>query len=137
VPYEARRPISDSAATHVEGRIGSDRQPLTMVETGPSTGVFTSFDNGDISQIKINSDAIRGTSTTISYADAHSIVVGNAFATIDIQAIDDTWNSGEEIPVVLVDEDMNKNTRADEDLQVETYTNSTLIPALQTGSKNG
>jgi hypothetical protein len=60
-------------------------------------------------------------------------LVGNSFGTIDIVAQDDEWSSGEEIPVVLVDDDQNKNSYSDEDLTVATYTNSTLIPALTTG----
>jgi hypothetical protein len=115
------------------GGIGQGGQPITLLETSTSSGVFTTFDESDVSQLIISSNAIRGTSGTITYADAHTILVGNSFATIDIQPNDDTWNSGEEIDVVLVDEDQNKNSRSDEDLTVKTYTNSTLIPALQTG----
>ena len=54
------------------------------------------------------------------------------FATIDIQPIDDEWNSGEEIPVVLIDNDANKNSRADEDLDLN-VNGTDLIPSLQTG----
>jgi len=115
------------------GAFAAGTQPVTMVETEAASGTFTSFDESDVSQLKIASGAVRGSSATISYADAHTILVGNEFATIDIMTIDDEWSSGEEIPVVIVDADQNKNTRADEDLQVVTYTNSTLIPALQTG----
>jgi hypothetical protein len=113
--------------------LAAGSQPVTMVETEASSGTFTSYDESDVSQLKIASGAVRGTSSTIEYANAHTILVGNTFATIDVQPTDDEWSSGEEIPVVLVDEDQNKNSRADEDLQVGSYTNSTLIPALQTG----
>jgi hypothetical protein len=115
------------------GRIPAGGQPVTLVETDPTSGMFTTYDEGDNSQLKIASGAIRGTSATIDYGSAHTILVGNYFATLDIEAQDDTWNSGEEIPVVLVDGDMNKNSRADEDLKVSAYTNATLVPALETG----
>jgi hypothetical protein len=111
----------------------SNGQPVTVVETQPASGVFVTYDESDKSQLAINNGAIRGTSGTITYADGHSILVGNDFATISIDPVDDTWNSGEEIPVVLVDQDQNKNSRADEDLTVKSYTSSRLIPALETG----
>ena len=63
---------------------------------------------------------------------AVTILVGFDFGTVDIQPIDDEWSSGEEIPVVLVDGDANKNSRADEDLDLNNP-NVTLIPSLQTG----
>jgi hypothetical protein len=49
-----------------------------------------------------------------------------------MQPIDDEWNSGEEIPVVLIDADVNKNSRSDEDINVSSNA-FTLIPSLQTG----
>jgi hypothetical protein len=36
---------------------------------------------------------------------------------VDIQPIDDTWNSGEEIPVVLNDQDINKTVESMKILQ--------------------
>jgi hypothetical protein len=61
-----------------------------------------------------------------------TILVGFDFATIDIQPVDDEWSSGEEIPVIIVDGDQNKNSRADEDLDLDNP-NVSLIPALKTG----
>jgi len=45
---------------------------------------------------------------------------------------DDEWNSGEEIPVEIVDNDANRNSRADEDLDLNNP-DVALIPALTTG----
>jgi hypothetical protein len=131
--YTACAAGTQSSCATNGGTVAANQQPVTVVETLPSSGVFVTYDESDKSQLKIHSSAIRGTSATITYADGHTILVGNSFATIEINPIDDTWNSGEEIPVVLVDEDQNKNSRSDEDLQVKTYTNATLIPALETG----
>jgi beta-mannanase len=50
------------------GRVAATDQPVTLVETGPTTGVFVTFDESDVSQLKISSNAKRGTSATISYA---------------------------------------------------------------------
>jgi hypothetical protein len=120
----------DTAGTRA---IGDGDRPLTFTETGPNTGVFGTYDEADTSAMKVISTAARGKSATIEYNEVkHTILVGHSFATLDIQALDDEWNSGEEIPVVLVDNDANKNSRADEDL--DNYNpDVALIPALSTG----
>ncbi|MEK9697217.1 MAG: hypothetical protein VW270_15750, partial [Candidatus Poseidoniales archaeon] len=127
--------VQGAGATACDTSAGTitDGQPVTVVETAPASGVFVTYDEADKSQLAIHTSAIRGTSGTITYADGHTILVGNDFATFSIDPVDDTWNSGEEIPVVLVDQDQNKNSRADEDLTVASYTSSRLIPALETG----
>ena len=106
--------------------------PITITEQGPNSGVFGTYDESDNSVIRITSDAARGTSATIDYNDTpKSIVVGHVAGEVEIRPIDATWNSGEEIPVVIIDNDANKNTRADEDLLVTDP--NTAIPALRTG----
>jgi hypothetical protein len=52
-----------------------------------------------------------------------------------MQPTDDEWNSGEEIPVVIIDSDANKNSRADEDLDLFNP-DVTIIPTLKTGTPN-
>ncbi|MCV0373533.1 MAG: hypothetical protein K5793_08290 [Nitrosarchaeum sp.] len=107
--------------------------PITITEQGPNSGVFGTYDESDTSNIVITDNAKRGTSASVTYnEDSYTLLVGHSFATIDIQPTDDEWNSGEEIPVVLVDADANKNSRADEDLDLNNP-NVSLIPALQTG----
>jgi hypothetical protein len=130
VVYSTCTGDADNCATT---KVTAGNRPITLVESEPASGIFTTYDESDISQLQIASNAVRGTSGTISYSSAHTILVGNTFATIDIQPTDDEWNSGEEIPIVIVDDDQNKNSRSDEDLTVQAYTNSSLIPALQTG----
>jgi hypothetical protein len=122
-----------TAALCATSSVTQGNQPVTLVETEPASGVFVTYDENDKSQLIISSTAIRGTSATIEYTSAQTILVGNAFATIDIQPTDDEWSSGEEIPVVLVDGDQNQNSRVDEDLTVATYSSTRLIPALETG----
>ena len=108
--------------------------PVTFTEQGPNSGVFGSYDESDQSNIVITAGAARGTSASITYnEDSASILVGLNFASVDIMPPDDTWNSGEEIPIELVDGDANKNSRADEDLDLNNP-NVNLIPALETGS---
>ncbi len=110
------------------------KYPITITEQGPNSGVFGTYDESDVSALKITSGAKRGTSATLDYNETPTtILVGFDFATIDIQPITDEWSSGEEIPVILVDGDANKNSRADEDLDVNDV-NVGLIPTLQTGT---
>ncbi|MGY5144587.1 MAG: beta strand repeat-containing protein [Candidatus Nitrosopumilus sp. bin_32a] len=113
--------------------LGTGSVPVTITEQGPNSGVFGTYDESDVSVLKVTSNAARGTSATIDYNETPTtVLVGFGFATIDIQPTDDEWNSGEEIPVVLVDSDANKNSRADEDLDLNDP-NVTLIPSLVTG----
>ncbi|MGY5141393.1 MAG: hypothetical protein ACW9W9_08375, partial [Candidatus Nitrosopumilus sp. Bin_571-38] len=125
---------NDDATTFETTGLNLDgRVPITITEQGPNSGIFGSYDESDKSVILISSNAARGTSASIDYNESPTtILVGFDFATIDIQSIDDEWNSGEEIPVILVDGDANKNSRADEDLDLNNP-NVALIPSLSTG----
>ena len=61
-------------------------QPVTIVELGPNSGVFASYDELDVSNMVITDDAQRGTSATITWDDTgYSIVVDFSYANIDIQ----------------------------------------------------
>ena len=108
--------------------------PVTVTEQGPNSGVFGTYDESDQSNIVITDDAKRGTSASIDYNQTPATIpVEFSFGSIDIQPFDDEWNSGEEIPVQLVDADANLNSRADEDLDFNNP-NVAVIPALSTGS---
>ena len=109
---------------------------LALYETGANTSYFTTYDDSDDSILQVASAALRGTAGTFDYNDSPvSIVASNFFATVNMDAdsVGDEWNSGEEITVSLLDEDLNKNSRADEDLDLHVATN-TLIPSLQIGA---
>ena len=113
--------------------LGTGSVPVTITEQGPKSGVFGTYDEADASVLVITSTADRGTTATLEYnEDGYSVEVGFDFATVDIQPIDDEWNSGEEIPVVIVDGDANNNSRADEDLDLFDP-NVSIIPSLSTG----
>ncbi|EIJ65645.1 hypothetical protein BD31_I0645 [Candidatus Nitrosopumilus salaria BD31] len=119
--------------TAATAQLGTGSVPVTITEQGPNSGVFGTYDESDTSVLKITSNAARGTSASIDYNESPvTVLVGFSFATVDIQPTDDEWNSGEEIPVIIVDGDANKNSRADEDLDLFD-TNVQLIPALTTG----
>ena len=118
-----------TAAGFLDGNV-----PITITEQGPNSGVFGTFDESDRSVLLILDDAARGTSASIDYNEtAVTILVGFVFGTIDLMPVDDEWSSGEEIPVELFDGDANKNSRADEDLDLNNP-DVDLIPSLQTGT---
>ena len=111
--------------------LGAGSQPFTVVETGPQTGIFVSYDEQDVSSLQTTSDAARAVTSVIAYDDELTITFQGATATIDIDAGDGEWNSGTDIPVTLVDRDMNKNGRSAEDLLVSDP--NSIIPTLVTG----
>ena len=109
---------------------------LTFTETNDNTGVFTNTDDDDDAANLITTDDVgfRGKTAVVDYNDSDSdIIIGFDFATVDMQPPDETWNSGEEMPVVVVDQDANKNAMLDEDLLVNDP-NVDIIPTLMTGS---
>jgi hypothetical protein len=114
-------------------QFGTGSVPVTITEQGPNSGVFGTYDESDISVLKITTNAKRGTSASIDYNESPvTVLVGFSFASLDIQPIDDEWSSGEEIPIVIIDGDQNKNSRVDEDLDLDNV-DATVIPALKTG----
>ncbi len=122
---------SNSDAAHIS--IGDITHLVTLTEQGPNSGVFGTYDESDTSILTISNDAKRQTSATVGYNDSPvTVLAGFYTADVVIQPVDDTWNSGETIPVVIVDGDQNKNSRADEDL-ILSDPNVSLIPALSTG----
>jgi hypothetical protein len=129
---------TETLADSTSGVITAGGQPVTITETGPATGVFVTYDESDVSTLATPTDSVanrslRGTTATITYNDdSASMLIGFEFGSIDIQAPGDEWGSGEEIPVVLLDNDLNKNSRIDEDISVKDPT-FTIIPSLITG----
>ena len=111
--------------------LGPGTQPFTVVETGPQTGIFVSYDEQDDSSLDTTANATRAVVATITYDEAVSLTFQAATATLDIDPGEGEWNSGNDIPVTLVDRDMNKNGRDDEDLEVSNP--SVVIPTLATG----
>ena len=109
-------------------------QPVTFIETGANTGILTNYDENDDANIDILANAARGTSASIDYnKKATSILVGFGSGSLTFGSPSGgKWGSGEEVAVTLVDPDANKNSRADEDLDVNNPL-VTLIPALSIG----
>jgi hypothetical protein len=130
----------DASGTDIIDLSGNDNgavlssTKITILESGVNTGIFTSYDSDDESAVEITAGAARGNSATITYDDSdQSIVVRSSFGTLDIAIDDDEWNSGETASVTLIDEDLNKNSRSDEDLDVSSGA-TLVIPTLETGN---
>ena len=99
---------------------------------GPNTGVFTTTDLDDNSVLSTTADAQRDTSATIEYDGvAKSIVIKYDTASISFD-IDGKWTSGLPIPIIVVDDDANKNSLEDEILLVDDA--KSIIPTLKTGN---
>jgi hypothetical protein len=125
--------VKASTVATSNGTIAAGDQPVTFTELSSNAGLFSNYDESDVSNLAIASNATRGVSASIDYNETpKTVLVGFGFGTIDIQPSDDEWNSGEEIPVELVDADANQNSRVDEDLDLFNP-DVPLIPALQTG----
>ncbi len=108
--------------------------PLTLTESSSNTGVFVMRDESDSSILKITHDAKRGTAAALDYNENPvTILVNAATANIDIQLLDNEWNSGEEIPVFIIDSDSNKNSLSDEDLDFYNP-DVELIPSIVLGT---
>ena len=126
--------VEASDVTTDGGSVVQNSTPITFTELSSNSGLFSNYDESDVSNLAIASDAARGVSASIDYNETpKTILVGFDFGSVDIQSVDDEWNSGEEIPVVLVDGDANLNSRVDEDLDLFNP-DVPLIPALQTGN---
>ena len=99
---------------------------------GPNTGIFTATDGSDNSLLRVTDDASRDSSALITYDGTETgIDIKFSTATIDIASPDDVWTSGSAIPIIVVDNDANKNDYSDEVLGVEDP--SSIIPTLTLG----
>jgi len=112
--------------------IGPNSQPLTLIEGGGvNTGTFVSWDGSKKSDIvTVDNPNIRGQSATVRYNDiATSIVGGFTFGSLTQTALNNSWASGQRIPVTLTDNDDNKNGKITERMFLydPTYKRSTAM----------
>ena len=132
--YFVATPSNTDLVTAFEPGLGPGSVPVTITEQGPNSGVFGTYDESDKSVLRITEEARRGVSASIDYNETPvTILVGHDFANIEIKVSDDEWNSGEEVPVVIIDGDANTNSRVDEDLDLFDP-DVLLIPSLATGN---
>jgi len=111
---------------------------VTLVEQGPNSGVFTSYDHSDQSVIGIKNDAPRGQTGQITYnKKSVSVLSGFSTASVSVDATTLTINNGDpinpgtEYPVVLQDPDQNLNTGTRDHLDV--FRDTAMIPTVVIG----
>ena len=103
------------------GYVAGEGAMVEFEETGPSTGVFVSYDTNEESRITVNGDARAGSTFTVDYAgnDAQVIVDDFDFAMELVRdGIGSTWDSGEDLTVRLSAEGLNLNTLKDDDMTI-------------------
>ena len=108
---------------------------IGFVEDGSNNNVFINWAEDQRSNVVVKDMAPRGNSFEVDYSSpgAKSGVIGHFFAELALDVPDDTWNSGERIPITLTDGDANVNPLAEDDLTVANPY-SLLVPAIQIGS---
>ncbi|MFB5613777.1 MAG: hypothetical protein ACE5RI_01640 [Candidatus Nitrosomaritimum yanchengensis] len=128
--------IDISLISSSEGSIGVGKQPVTITETSPNSGIFTTYDPNNDSVLITTQNAQRGTSASIEYNKKPLTLLigfGKASLSLDERLKGTEWNSGEEMPVILIDSDANKNNLEKEDLDLFNPSYK-AIPALSTGN---
>ena len=103
------------------GYVAGEGAMVEFEETGPSTGVFVSYDTDEESRITVNSDARAGSTFTVDYAGNDAQVIVDDFDfTLELvrDGIGSTWDSGEDLTVRLSAEGLNLNTLKDDDMTI-------------------
>ena len=122
-----------------DGGVNTYSNIVTLVEQGPNSGIFESFDSSDNSIMGILSDAPRGQTGQITYnKKSISVLSGSSSASV---STDDEFSlrigngealhPGTEYPVLLSDPDQNLNTGARDDLDV--FRATAIIPTITIG----
>ena len=127
--------IDISLVSTSAGSIVAGKQPVTITETSPNSGIFTTYDPNNDSVLITTQNAQRGTSATIEYNKKPVTLLigfGKGVISLDETLKGTEWNSGEEMPVILIDSDSNKNNLEKEDLDLFNPFYK-AIPALSTG----
>ncbi len=103
------------------GYVAGEGAMVEFEETGPSTGVFVSYDTDGESRITVNGDARAGSTFTVDYAGSDAQVIVDDFDfTLELvrDGIGSTWDSGEDLTVRLSAEGLNLNTLKDDDMTI-------------------
>ena len=113
---------------------------VTLVEQGPNSGIFESYDSGDQSVIGILDDAPRGQTGTITYnQESVSVLTGSSTASVSVDndpvltiVNGDTLRPGIKYSVILTDPDQNLNAAARDHLDV--FRDTAIIPTITIGN---
>ena len=103
---------------------------IIFEETGDNTGEFTANDVGDLPPLTLKESVQENEPVDISYAENDArLTVRTTESSITIAAAD-VWSSGEEATVTLTYPDLNLNTDADEDIEI----NDDYVPTIIIGN---
>ena len=95
---------------------------VTVTETAQNSGVFDNTDGDSNADLRTGATSIgREKPFTIDYADsAQNWFVGHftAVVAMDAAAVGSDWGSGEELPISVTDQDLNKNSLVTDYLRV-------------------
>ena len=114
-----------------------DKPIVTVQETSPNSGVFSSTDNAHESVLKTtDNEKLRGLDFTIDYNDTTNNFLVKFFqglVKMDLTSIASDWGSGESLTVNITDQDENRNTLKDNDFAVSDSSFGG-IPTVEIGS---
>ena len=114
-----------------------DDQIVTVQETAPNSGVFSSTDNAHKSVLETTPDeTLRDLDFTIDYNDTTEnriVTFFQGLVKMDLSSIASEWGSGESLTVNISDQDENKNTLKDDDFAVSDSSFGG-IPTVEIGS---
>ncbi|MBI3254977.1 MAG: peptidase, partial [Nitrosarchaeum sp.] len=131
----------DQPDTFVDDGAGNSfSQIVTLVESGPNSGIFDSADDNDESIIAILDDAPRGQTGQIEYNQKSiSVLTGSSTSSVSINEPiltvgggSKSLKPGTKFPVSLLDPDQNINSGIKDDLDV--FRDTSLIPTLEIGN---
>jgi len=113
---------------------------ITLVEKGPNSGIFESFDSNDQSILVILDNAPRGQTGQINYNEySVSVLTGSSTASVSLNnepvltiGTGESLRPGTKYPVILVDPDQNLNTGVRDHLDV--FRATTIIPTMTVGN---
>ena len=108
---------------------------VTVQETSPNSGVFSSTDDAHNSILRTTTEEdLRDLDFIIDYNDSTTNYLVEYFVgmvSIDLSSIGSDWGSGESLSVSITDQDENSNTLVDDDFSVR---DSDAIPTIQIGN---
>lgn len=125
--------------TSVSDGLSTFSQIVTLVESGPNSGLFDSADDNDESVIAILDNAPRGQTGEIEYNQKSiTVLTGSSTSSVSISepiltiGSSQSLKPGTKFPVDLFDPDQNINSGSKDDLDV--FRDTSLIPTLKIGN---
>ncbi len=123
-----------------DGSSNTYSEIVTLVEQGPNSGLFESYDSSDQSVIGISNDAPRGQTGQITYnKKSTSVLTGFSTASVSLNkervltvGNDKFLRPGTEYDVSLIDPDQNLNTGNRDHLDV--FRTTAIIPSISIGT---